>query len=230
LPRICVYADEAGNFDFSRNQSASRYFILTTVSFIDHAISTALLDLRRTLTWDGVDISQDFHAAEDTQAVRDRVFGVIAAHDFRVDTTILDKPKAQPHLHITDERFYQYAWFYHMRHVAPRIVAPKGELLIVAASLGTKKKRSAFHEGVRDVMSQVSPTIHFRTASWPAAIDPALQVADYCSWAIQKKWERKDTRSYDLIKNKIRSEFDIFSLGKQGVLLRRESGPTTTAQ
>lgn len=39
------------------------------------------------------------------------------------------------------------------------------------------------------------------------------QIADYCSWAIQRKWESGDQRSYDLIRDKIRSEFDAFSTG-----------------
>jgi hypothetical protein len=213
MDRICVYADESGNFDFSRHPSASRYFILTTVTFVNHAISTALLDLRRELAWSGVDLSADFHATEDQQAVRDEVFRVIGEHDFRIDVTLIDKPKAQVHIRSSDERFYQYPWYYHMKKLAPQIVRPNGELFVVAASLGTKAKREAYYEGIRDVMSQVSPTTEFRTACWPAAVDPALQVADYCSWAVQKKWERNDLRSYDLIKPKIASEFDLFRRG-----------------
>ena len=49
--------------------------------------------------------------------------------------------------------------------------------------------------------------------AWPAASDPCLQVADYCCWAIGRKWERGDTRSYDLIATKIQSEFDLFRRG-----------------
>jgi len=48
---------------------------------------------------------------------------------------------------------------------------------------------------------------------WPPESDPCLQVADYCVWAIQRKWERDDSRSYDLIKDKIESEFDVWSIG-----------------
>ena len=39
------------------------------------------------------------------------------------------------------------------------------------------------------------------------------QIADYCCWAIYRKWEKGDLRSHDLIKNKIRSEFDMFAKG-----------------
>ena len=38
-----------------------------------------------------------------------------------------------------------------------------------------------------------------------------LQVVDYCSWAIYRKWKDSDLKSYDLIKAGIKSEFDIFA-------------------
>jgi hypothetical protein len=51
-----------------------------------------------------------------------------------------------------------------------------------------------------------------------ARTDQCLWVADYCSWAIQRKWERTwqgqpDDRSHKLIAAKIRSEFNIFGAG-----------------
>jgi hypothetical protein len=40
-----------------------------------------------------------------------------------------------------------------------------------------------------------------------------LQIADYVTWAVQRKYEQQDDRSYDLIKAKIRSEFKPFEAG-----------------
>jgi hypothetical protein len=34
-------------------------------------------------------------------------------------------------------------------------------------------------------------------------------VADYCTWAIQRKWEREDNRSQILLNEKIASETEI---------------------
>lgn len=192
---------------------ASRYFVLTTVRIDDHSIGDELLSLRRRLAWDGMDIHQHFHATEDRQAIRDEVFRVISDHHLRVDTTILDKPKTQPHVRATEARFYKTAWYYHMKHVTPRVATPEDEMLVIAASVGTQKKRAIFRRAVEDVMKQLKWGM-FRLAYWPAAIDPCLQVADYLSWAVQRKWERGDTRSYDLVKDMISSEYDLFAAGK----------------
>jgi hypothetical protein len=187
MPRISVFADESGNFDFSRKQDASRYFILTTIACPNFDVGDALLRLRREIAWEGHGVDSEFHATTDTQAVRDRVFDVLQQFDFRIDATILDKPKAAPH---------------------------KDELFAVGASLGVKKKRTTMHAAIADVIRQVSPTTDFRTASWSAHSEPCLQVADYCCWALSRKWERNDNRSYQLIADKIRSEFDVFRIGK----------------
>jgi hypothetical protein len=48
-------------------------------------------------------------------------------------------------------------------------------------------------------------------AQWPAESDPCLQIADYCTWAIQRARERADPRSYVLIEDKIASEFEPFA-------------------
>ena len=214
MARICVFADEFGNFDFSPEVGASRYFGLTTVTFFDDQQARSdLQDLRFDLAWEGVAHSGPFRASTDQQVIRDRVFAVLEPHNFRVDATMLEKRKVNPQLQSSRTRFYQYAWWLHMKYVAPRIANANDELLVIAASIGTKKELGGFQRSVRDVMERVSPSITTTTAQWPANTDTGLQIADYCSWAIQRKWVRNDVRSYDLIRDKIRSEFDAFSKG-----------------
>jgi hypothetical protein len=207
-----VFADEAGNFDFSTKQGASRYFVLATVTLEDCQLGTDLIDLRRSLAWDGIYLDRVFHATTDDQAVRDRVFALLAAATFRVDATVFEKRKALPRLQ-NDTGFYQLAWFLHFKYVAPRVVKRDDRLLVTAASLGTKKRRGIFHNAVDSVVFQVSPTLTHRVAFWPYESDPCLQIADYCTWAIQRKWEQGDERSHVLIKDKIRSEFNVWAPG-----------------
>lgn len=207
-----VFADEAGNFDFSASPGATRYFVLTTVTLNDCQLGKDLLDMRRALAWDGIYLDRVFHATEDQQAVRDHVFGLLSAADFRVDATIFEKRKTAPYRQ-NQVAFYQLAWYLHFKHVAPKVVTGSDRLLVTAASLGNKKERGAFHGAVTNVVFQVSPTLSHRVAFWPYESDPCLQIADYCTWAIQRKWELADERSHVLIADKIKSEFDVWSIG-----------------
>ena len=150
------------------------YFVLATVTAASTAVGDELLTLRRSLAWDGVALESNFHATEDSQAVRDRVFRLLAGHDFRVDATIIEKRKTQPHIANNDERFYKMAWFLHFRYVAKEIVdSANDELLVLAAQIGTRK---AIRLAISDVVAQSTPC-KWQVAFWGADSDPCLQVA-----------------------------------------------------
>jgi hypothetical protein len=210
MARKYVFVDESGNLDFKKAQGASEYFVLVSVTTDDCSAGTRLLELRRDMAWEGLGLASEFHATDDLQEIRDRVFALITGNQIRVDATIVEKCKTQPHLRSSEPRFYKNVWYQHMKYVVPKVAKAGDELFVVAASLGTKKMRKAFHDAIKDVMQQVSPTTSYRVAFWTAASEPCLQIADYCAWAIQRKWERGDERSYALLKDKVRSEFEIF--------------------
>jgi hypothetical protein len=208
-----LFADEAGDFNFSRRPNVSRYYIVCTVTFNSCRIGEQLLELRRQLIWEGRSLGPCFHATQDKQPVRDQVFQLIASSDLRVDATILEKSKAQSHVRKSNARFYQYAWFYHFKYVAPRILRRDTEILITAATVSTKAAQSTFSNAVNDVVSQLATSNRYKTFFCPAQADPCLQIADYCTWAIQRKWERQDSRSYDLIRDKVQHEYDSWRRG-----------------
>ena len=95
--------------------------------------------------------------------------------------------------------------------------AAEDELLVVASSLQIKRKqkttKAAIHKAVTEVVDQVSPTVTCHCAFSPAKTDPCLQVADYLTWAVQRKYERGDSRSYELVKHLIKSDYDYFRFG-----------------
>ena len=212
-----VFGDEAGTLQF--NPKASRYFILTTITVPDYSAGDALLSLRREMAWEGLESHPEFHAVEELQEIRDRVFQIIPALNFQIDSTIFEKRKVLPRNRQSEAYFYQFAWFYHLKYLAYRFNQSGIRLLIVPATIaGRKSKQVAFSNAVQNVVAQVAYLADARCAFWMARTDPCLWLTDYCSWAIQRKYEhtwqgQPDTRSYDLIRQKIRSEFNIFAGG-----------------
>lgn len=215
MRQVYVFADEAGDFTFERSPKASRYFIACAVAMEDCDVGLELLRIRRELAWSDAPIGDQFHASEDKQVVRDRVFQVIADSKIRVFAQVLEKSKAQPQIRSSKHRFYQHAWYYLFRFTMPRIVNDSQRLMVTTASIGTKKGQAVFSEAVKDVLGQTVrlPVDRVKMAFWPAVCDPCLQVTDYCTWAIQRKWERNDLRSHALIASKIEYEFDTWSHG-----------------
>jgi hypothetical protein len=100
--------------------------------------------------------------------------------------------------------------------LGPKIASGAKELHLNTASVGTKKDQAVYTLAVNNVVQQtLGSSVKWVATFKQAATDPCLQVADYCSWAIQRKWERADERSYSLIKDRIRSEFDLWGPGKK---------------
>lgn len=214
MARIYVFVDEAGDFTFRRKEGVSRYFMLGSATMTSTEVGADLLALRRDLAFDANILIHEFHASHDKPKVRERVFDVIARDSLRVDATILDKTKAQDHLRADPLRFYKQALYMHLTYVAKHVAGNLDELFVVTSSLQINRKKSAVRQAMEDVVGQASRTTSFRAAFWPASCDPCLQVADYVTWAMQRKYEREDTRAYDSIVHHVASEFQPFLKGQ----------------
>ena len=207
-----VFADEAGNFDFSEGTGASRYFILTSVTVADCSVGDQLLALRRDLGWRGLLLDRPPHATYDPPHVRNEILTNVAtqpADRLRIDATILDKAKTPPRLR-SDTALYSEAWRLHFQYLARKVLHHRHRLFVAGASLGTKKKRRIFHQSLTDVVKKHSPTSTHVVAFWPADSDPCIQVADYANWAIQRRWEQADPSAHEQIGHLIRSEYDAW--------------------
>ena len=188
--KLYIYGDESGDFNFSNQEGASRYFILTTVTVDDHAVENSLMQLRREIVWESwedVRLHNSFHARNDNRHVRRRVFDVLAQHTFRVDVTLLEKRKANPSIRTTDAQFYGAAWYYHLTGLVPALAPESEELLVITASIGNNDMRSSFNSAVEAIASAVAPATVVKSDMWSASTAPLLQAADYCAWAIQRR-------------------------------------------
>ena len=73
--------------------------------------------------------------------------------------------------------------------------------------------RAALQLEIGLVESNAARPAVIRADMRPAATSPMLKVADYCAWALHRKRERTDTRSYDRIRSRIDSEHEVFRSG-----------------
>lgn len=113
---LYIFADEAGNFDFS--ERGSQFFIVTSVIMRDLHPAMSLFELRHQLVVEGAEIRDDgFHATDDRQAVRDRVFPIIQAAEVVIDAVVLDKRKTLPRIAGNEHYFYKLDWHFLFRHV-----------------------------------------------------------------------------------------------------------------
>lgn len=210
---VYIFLDESGNLDFS--PSGTRYFVLTCVSMTRPFPAYASLDaLKYDLIQDGLDLDS-FHAAEDNRAVRNAAFDCIgnSLTGIRVDSLIVEKSKTGPAL-TADLRFYPEMLGYLLKWVLPRLSPQGGDRIVITDTIPIKRQRKAVTKGVQQSLQQMLPGgIRYRIRHHPSRSHYGLQVADYCSWALFRKWERADESYYQKIRGSVASEFDIFRHG-----------------
>lgn len=209
---LYTFIDESGNFDFS--PSGTRYFVLTGFSTFDpHSLATGFYRLRHDLLSRGHEVEY-FHATEDRQAVRDAVFRELSQHMFEIDAVIIEKAKTHPGLRPI-ERFYPRISSILLNYILQRhLWRGIDEFVIYTASVATKGKREAFTKGIkRGIVSTAGKGRRYHVLHHHAMSHVYLQAADYCGWAIYRKWEAGDRRSYELVQPWIKSEFDVFHEG-----------------
>ena len=211
---VYIFLDESGNFDFS--PSGSKYFTMTAVSFCrPFPIDEALTQLRFDLIESGTHLEY-FHASEDRQLVRDRVFATIqtAIQSFRADSIIVEKCKTAPAVR-QDHRFYPEMLAYLVRYVANGLDSSKwSEFIVITDRIPVNKKREAVEKAVKKTLAAMLPkNVRYRILHHDSKSCCGLQIADYFGWALFRAWEKDDRRSLEVVKSAFRSQFEIFRHG-----------------
>jgi hypothetical protein len=203
VPTLHVHLDESGNLTFK--PIGSRYYVFTAAWTYDPApLAADLTALRFALLKRGHDLHR-FHATEDKQVNRDAVVDALARHkSWRFAAVVIEKAKVYPDLR-APHRFYPQFASSVLKHVFRRHLAPgTGTVLVFTDTLPVHERREAAVKAIKTACRRELPkATRFESYHHPSASNPWLQVADYCSWAVFKKWEQADTRTYDLLSHRL---------------------------
>lgn len=209
-----IFLDEGGELNFKPN--GSKYFTLTGVLMKrPFTLDPILTSLRFDLLEEGTQL-EEFHAAEDRQATRDRVFESMKKDlpSLRIDSVIVEKRKTHPKLQQV-ERFYPEMLGYLLRYmIREESLDQSSEVIVITDQLPVNKKRKAIEKAVKTTLKRMlPPSVKHRVMHHDSRSCCGLQVADYLNWAIYRKWHSKDERSYKIVEPFIKSEFPIFRNG-----------------
>lgn len=211
---LYIFLDESGNFDFS--PKGTKYFLLCSVTK-ERPFSACkdLIELKYDLAESGEELEY-FHASEDTQSTRNAVFRIIQKHiaGVRIDVLVVDKRKVGPALRDV-MKFYPRMIGYLLRYILNGVeLAAFREVIVFTDRIPISRRREALEKSVKVTLAEMLPkSSRYRVVHHDSKSNYDLQIADYCNWAVYRKWDRQDLRHYNLISTAIRSEFDIFRTG-----------------
>lgn len=211
---VYIFLDEAGNLDFS--QRGTKYFCITSVCKKRPFHICSLLDQYKfDLIEHGIDF-EFFHCCQDNNHIKSKVFSILADNisKFRIDSVIVEKRKTGPMLREPKE-FYPRMLGYLLRYVITGLdFNAVSKVCVITDTIPIQKKKNAIEKAVKKTLKSMLPDhLEFEVMHHSSKSTFGLQIADYCNWAINRKWEHQKDDYYKKITAGIKSEFDIFQSG-----------------
>lgn len=203
-----IFLDESGNFDFSA--SGTRYLVLTSVGMRrPFPASDRLDDYKYECIEQGTDIEY-FHCYDDRKNVRNAVFDVIAAHldSLRIHCLVVEKAITDPALRETARLYPWMLGCLLRRALHAELHAGADEVIVITDTIPVNKKRKAVEKSIQLAAARKQlPKLKYRILHHQSRSHCGLQIADYCCWAIFRKWQTGEHTWYDRIRPAVRGEF-----------------------
>ena len=219
---LFVFIDEGGDFNFTPSGSKV-YTITATISHcpwelleeatqIRHLILAGELNKELGQEYLEIHLSEKFHASEDLQVVRDNFYEIIQKAEYiKVHSVVVRKNRTNPSLR-APVKFYPKVIASLLDYIFKKYEYSK--LCIFLDGVPIKKNKDVFLKSIKAEIRAKQPNKEFSIYFPPSCSNLYLQISDYMNWAIFRKWEKSDERSYDLIKKFLGStELDMFSNG-----------------
>ena len=215
---LYIFVDEAGDMDFSKN--GSKYYMFSFLikqrpfrlhDYISNYRYSLLEKNLDPLFKTKLDI-EAFHASYDNKYVRSELFEIISTFEkesINVYSYILEKPKVEPLKREDRDVFYMENLKYSIMRLLDKLQI-KSNFIIITDRLPLKRNKKqqikALKEGIKSYISNQNLKIRYDIFHHCSASSVNLQVVDYVSWAIFRKYERSDLEFYDKIQKYILEE------------------------
>ncbi|MCF8242978.1 MAG: DUF3800 domain-containing protein [Melioribacteraceae bacterium] len=211
---LYIFVDEGGNLDFSNK--GTKFFTLTALSKVrPFVIYEPLVNLKYDL-WEKDIEFEYFHATEDTYTTRNEVFNLISENitNFTIDSVIVEKNKTHPSLQ-DHAKFYIKIFDILFNYILTRYKNKFSKIFIITDEIPVKRKKKDVEKAIKSYVSRwIKDSVReYKIFHYSSKSDINLQIVDYFNWSIFRKWERNKLENYDLIKEAIASEFDVFWSG-----------------
>jgi len=213
-----IFVDEAGDMDFS--SKGSKYYMFNFLvkkrpfGLHEHISNYRYSLLERNLEPENnnrLDI-EAFHAHKDNKHIKAEMFNIISTFDpnaVKVYAYILEKPKVLPEKRKEKERFYIDNLSYAIGRLLSRIDIDR-PFIIITDRLPIQKNRSkqigALKKGIKLYLQEKGLKFRYDIFHHCSASSANLQIIDYISWAIFRKYEHKQGNYYEKIKQYIIDE------------------------
>jgi hypothetical protein len=211
---VYIFVDESGNMDFT--PKGSKYFMFNfLIKKRPFNLHAPISNYRYTLLEKNLDPLkgndrrlniESFHACKDNKYIKEEIFNIISTFDeniVKAYSYILEKPKVNPITREKDYKFYIDNLTFAIKKLLDILQIDKS-FIIITDNLPIKKNEKhqvkALKEGVAQYIEDNNLNIRYDIFHHCSASSVNLQIVDYISWAIYRKYEHGQDEFYEKIK------------------------------
>ncbi|MSY62924.1 MAG: hypothetical protein F2662_02120 [Actinobacteria bacterium] len=206
MKTLFVYVDESGNFDFTSR--GTRHLVLgvfCTNKPVQNSLELSMLKYE-TLA-QGIDLA-NFHASEDLQQVRDRVFDVISKIESCSSVSFWiskEKHKFTERSAVGAYKFFGVHIARYIGEVASQTLSKK--VVVVFDKALVRQDQNAFLAAIKPQLATLGLPyyLYFHNVSK----DFNGQIADYLAWARFVSLERNEHRPLAILPNHLKEVLEI---------------------
>lgn len=201
MSTLHIHVDESGDFSF--NPKGSRYYIFTAAwTYNPQALGNALTSLRFSLNKNGANLSK-FHACDDQQVHRNAVVDTLSAHhSWWFASVVVEKRKVNPTIR-KPETFYPKFLNSVLLFILRGGMKPNtSRVLVYTDRVPIDAKKHLVNKSINDLCLRTLK-VPYQVMHHPSESNAWLQVADYCSWAVCRKWQNGDPRTYERLRPRL---------------------------
>lgn len=197
-----IYLDESGDlsFDFTKN-GTSKFFIITVLIsenkvLLDRLIKKINLEVVRMSK--GKSTPNMLHASKQSDKIRMKLLNELASKDVQIDYVCVDKTKDLKYSLVDKHKLYLDLTIYLIDNVLNQCRILTDNILLTASKRETNKElNEKFINGIeRYFGNKILVEIQIPQN------EKGLQVVDFCSWGVFRKYEFGDNSFYKIIKEK----------------------------
>ncbi len=203
-----IYLDESGDLGFS--EKSSNYFIITLLLAKEPSgVKKCIKKIRHKKLKSQMQKLPEIKAYNSNDRIRTLVIKCLMSKNIEVHTIILNKNKIRKILQGEKMNLYNYLAGMLIEECA-LFKYPSITLVVDRRTSKYNVIREFDHYIKFKIKSQVSIKAKLQIQHKNSSSDGGLQAVDFISWSIFRKYEWKDAKFYDLIKEKISVEKRLF--------------------
>lgn len=215
MSTLHVHIDESGDLSFSPR--GSRYYVFAVVWTYDPLpLALSLQQLRVTMLkegWKEGSKLEKFHGSDDNYQTRERVIrAMLKFSNWKFSAAVVQKNKVHPKECESLGSFYSRFATVPLRLLFRGPVMNQADnLLIYTDRFPQQCHRQRTEKAIKKACrKELAKELPFHIYHHASSSNSWLQVADYCAYAVARKWEHDDLTYYNQFRNRLsKVEHDV---------------------